>query len=206
MLDPRHKNVFSDTLSLSDFVDAYVQDLSRGLKAVDIDALGRAIAAIQLAADNGKRIYAIGNGGSTAVADHLCCDFTKGTDTSGHPPLATQSFGAAAALMSAIANDFGYEHVFSKQVGYFCKPQDVLIAISSSGNSGNIVAALEEAKSRNVVTIGLSGFSGGKLAEMADISLYVPIHNYGVVEDCHQSLMHVIAQVISCRREGKIAW
>jgi phosphoheptose isomerase len=206
MQDPRHRNKFHETHSLSDFIAAYVEDYTLGLKAVDMDALGRAISAIQAAADAGKRIYAIGNGGSTAVADHLCCDFTKGTDVAGHPPLATQSFGAAAALVSAIANDFGYEQIFSKQVGYYCKPQDVLIAISSSGNSGNIVAALEEARQREVLTIGLSGFSGGKLAEMADISLYVPVHNYGVVEDCHQSLMHVIAQVIACRREEKVSW
>lgn len=206
MLDPRHRNVFQDTGSLAEFIEAYVADYGRGLKAVDMEALGQAIAAIQTAADAGKRIYAIGNGGSTAVADHLCCDFTKGTDCEGHPPLATQSFGAAQALVSAIANDFGYDQIFSKQVGYYCKPQDVLIAISSSGNSDNIIAALDEAKARDVITIGLSGFSGGKLAEMADISLYVPVENYGVVEDCHQSIMHIIAQVIARRREGKQDW
>ena len=76
MQDPRHRNKFHETHSLSDFIAAYVEDYTLGLKAVDMDALGRAISAIQAAADAGKRIYAIGNGGSTAVADHLCCDFT----------------------------------------------------------------------------------------------------------------------------------
>ncbi|KIC15151.1 hypothetical protein RA20_19030 [Leisingera sp. ANG-Vp] len=191
---------------MTGFVEAFIEDYSRGLLAVDMEALGAAIAAIQAAAENGKRIYAIGNGGSAAIADHLCCDFAKGTDTEGHPALPVQSLAAAPALISAIANDFGLEHVFAKQVGYFCQPQDVLIAISSSGNSANIVNAVEEAKSRGVTVIGMSGFSGGKLAEMADIPLYVPVDNYAVVEDCHQSLMHVITLVIARRREGTLGW
>lgn len=206
MLDPRHRNVFQKTGSLSGFVDNFIQDYHRGLKSVDVKALGAAIAAIEAAAENGHRIYAFGNGGSAAIADHLCCDFAKGTDTEGHPALPVQSLASAPALISAIANDFGLEQVFARQVGYYCKPQDVLIAISSSGNSANIINAVEEAKSRDVTVIGMSGFTGGKLAELADIPLYVPVDNYAVVEDCHQSLMHVITLVIAQRREGKLAW
>ncbi|MQY44165.1 SIS domain-containing protein [Epibacterium sp. SM1969] len=206
MLDPRHRNVFHNTSSLDEFVDAYIQDFSRGLKAVDVAALAQAITAIQTAIDNGKRLYVVGNGGSAAIADHLVCDFAKGTDTEGHPALAVQSLASAPALISALANDFGLEHVFAKQVGYFCQPQDVLIAISSSGNSANIINAVTEAKSRDVAVVGLSGFAGGKLAELADIPLYVPVDNYAVVEDCHQSLMHVITLVIARRREGTLGW
>lgn len=206
MLDPRHLNTFSETSSLSEFVDAYIQHFSEGLKAVDVEALAKAISAIQTAIDHGKRLYVIGNGGSAAIADHLVCDFAKGTDTEGHPALAVQSLASAPALISAIANDFGLEHVFAKQVGYFCKPQDVLIAISSSGNSANIINAVEEAKSRDVTVIGMSGFKGGKLAKISDIPLFVPINNYAVVEDCHQALMHVITLVIARRREGTLDW
>ena len=206
MLDPRHRNVYHDARSLAGFVAGYAQDYTRGLNGVDMEALERAIAAIQKAAMDGARIYAMGNGGSTAVTDHLCCDFTKGTDTEGHPPIASHSLGANAPLVSAIANDFGYQFIFSKQIGYYCKPGDILIGISSSGNSDNIVTAIEKAQAMGVLTIGISGFKGGKLAEMADISLHVAVDNYGVVEDCHQSLMHIIAQSIVRRREGKQAW
>lgn len=206
MQDPRHRNVYREAQSLSEFVEQYTEAYSQGLRSVSCDQLRYAVAAIEAASQAGNRIYAMGNGGSTAVADHLCCDFAKGTNCEGHPPVAAHSFGATAPLVSAIANDFGYDKIFSLQVEYYCNPKDVLIGISSSGNSPNIINAIEEAKANGVLTIGLSGFSGGKLAELADISLYVAIDNYGVVEDCHQSLMHVIAQVITQRREGKIQW
>lgn len=204
MRDPRHLNEFSAAESLSSFVDNFVQDYARGMKSVDPAEIAKAIDTIETAARNDKGIYAMGNGGSAAIADHLCCDFAKGTDTPGQPPLMSQSLCAITPLVSAVANDFGNEHIFSKQVTYFCRPGDVLIAISSSGNSANIIAGIETAKKNGVLTIGMSGFSGGKLAELADIPLYVPIHNYPVVEDCHQSLMHVITAVIVGRREGKL--
>ena len=206
MLDPRHRNKFQSASSMTDFVDAFVHDYTQGLRAVASDMLMAAVNAIEVAVDNGNRIYAMGNGGSTAIADHLCCDYTKGTDTEGHPPLAAQSFTANAPLLNALANDFGFEHVFSKQVEYYCRSDDVLIGISSSGNSQNIISAIEKAKEVGVTTIGMSGFSGGQLSKVADISLYVPVENYGVVEDCHQSIMHIIAQVIERRRAGKLGW
>ena len=204
--DPRHRNEFSGAASVSEFVIDYADRYGRALKAMDMVALEKAIDLVSTAARNGRRIYSIGNGGSAAISDHLCCDFTKGTYCDGHPTIAAQSMNANVALYTAIANDFGFEQVFERQVDFVGEEGDVLMAISSSGNSENIIKAVRAARARNMSSIGLSGFSGGKLAEECDVSLHVNENNYGIVEDCHQSIMHVMAQVIARRRDGDISW
>ncbi len=105
------------------------------------------------------------------------------------------------SLYSAIANDFGFETVFSRQIELVGKLGDVLIAISSSGNSPNIIAGVAAAKAAGITTIGLSGFSGGKLKESADIALHVDVANYGLAEDAHQAIIHVLAQFMAYRRD-----
>ena len=105
------------------------------------------------------------------------------------------------ALYTAIANDYGFENVFGTQLDFFGREGDLLIAISSSGNSPNILNAVTAAKDRGMFVAGFSGFSGGKLKDMVDASIYVGIDNYGIVEDAHQAVMHVIAQYIAGRRD-----
>jgi D-sedoheptulose 7-phosphate isomerase len=104
--------------------------------------------------------------------------------------------------LSYIANDYGFEQVFETQIGFFARPGDVLVAISSSGNSPNIINAVERAKRTGAFVAGFSGFSGGKLAELSDTCVYVASNNYGIVEDVHQAVMHIIAQYIACRRDN----
>lgn len=199
--DPRHRNHLFDRSSPGRYARDYAAALASALSAVDDDALARACATISSAAAARKRIYAIGNGGSAAIADHLCCDWTKGTDAADHPVIRTTSMTANVPLYSAIANDFGFERVFAYQVELFGDAGDVLVAISSSGNSANIIAAVEAAKQAGLTTIGLSGFSGGALRSLADISIHIDVQNYGVVEDAHQAVMHVIAQYIASERD-----
>ena len=146
----------------------------------------------------------IGNGGSAAIADHLCCDLVKGTHVDGHPTIEVGSLTSNVALYSAIANDFGFENVFSTQIKFLGKEGDVLIAISSSGNSANIIQAVESAHALGMTSIGLSGFKGGPLKENAHIPLHVDAQNYGIVEDAHQSMMHILAQFIAGRRDAGI--
>jgi len=201
MRDPRHRNRWCDTSSIAAYLDDYAGRLRAALLTVDSDALDRARTVVEAAAKRGNRIYSAGNGGSAAIADHLCCDFAKGTNAAGHPPIDSSALTANMPLYSAIANDFGFEHVFATQLEIAGREGDVLIAISSSGNSPNIVRALEAAKAAGMTSIGLSGFSGGKLREQADISLHIDDPNYGIVEDCHQSLMHIMAQFIACGRD-----
>ena len=200
--DPRSRNERFDTSSIGAFLQDYARRLGASLAAVDGAALDAACRLVQRAADGGHRVYSVGNGGSAAIADHLCCDLIKGTHVEGKPTIDSYSMTSNVALYSAIANDFGFEQVFETQVELLGRRGDVLLAISSSGNSPNIIRAVDAAKAKGMVTIGLSGFSGGKLKDRADVSLHVNCNNYGVVEDAHQALMHVIAQYIVREREG----
>lgn len=154
------------------------------------------------AARSGNQVFVVGNGGSAAIAEHLSCDWTKGTNCSGYPIISSRSLTANIAIYSAIANDYGFEHAFDTQLEFFARAGDVLIAISSSGNSPNVLNAVQRAKEMGVFVAGFSGFSGGKLAETADASVYVASQNYGIVEDAHQAVMHIIAQYIACRRDN----
>jgi D-sedoheptulose 7-phosphate isomerase len=200
--DPRHRNERCDNSSVGDYLFEYASRLRSALLTVDACALDRAHALIEGAAYAGKRIYAVGNGGSAAIADHLCCDWTKGTHVPGHPVVSSFSMTSNVALYSAIANDFGFEKVFSTQVALLGREGDVLVAISSSGNSANILGAVKAARGVGMSTIGLSGFDGGELKDAVDASIHVRANNYGIVEDAHQSVIHVLAQYIACNREG----
>lgn len=205
MKDPRHRNTLFDASSLQSYKEEYARSLQEAIASLDNKALEDACREVSKAASDGKRIFALGNGGSAAIADHLCCDWTKGTNCDGHPPIRTQSLTANVALYTAIANDFGFSNALSTQVEYFCDAGDILIAISSSGNSVNILNAVEVARQRGVYVIGLSGFGGGRLAEMSDASLCVSARNYGIVEDAHQAVMHIIAQFTVIERESSSA-
>ena len=146
----------------------------------------------------------IGNGGSAAIADHLCADLTKGTYFENNPPLRVTALVSNISLYTATANDFGFENVFIKQIQFYAEKDDVLIAISSSGNSKNICDAVSYAKTKGLITIGLSGFNGGKLRKNADISLHTSIRNYGVVEDTHQALLHIMTLGIIQERMAEV--
>ena len=200
--DPRHLNVTLDASSLDSYKTEYARGLQAALTEVSSAEIERLCEAILDCTRNGRQIFVVGNGGSAAIAEHLCCDWTKGTACEGHPIIATRSLTANSSLYSAIANDYGFESVFDTQIDFFGKEGDVLIAISSSGNSPNILNAVKRAQEIGMFVAGFSGFKGGKLRELADASIYVPIDNYGIVEDAHQAIMHVIAQYIACQRDS----
>ncbi len=201
--DPRTKNKWFSLENPSAYLSEYTQTLSAVVQKVPAASLEKSIELLEKTIASGRRVYVCGNGGSAAIADHLCCDWTKGTFISGQPALKTHSLSANGALLTALANDFGYENSFSAQVEMLGESGDVLVAISSSGNSANIVKAVEAAKARGMNVVGLTGFSGGKLAQTADISLHVEFDNYGLVEDCHQVLMHVMSQFLIRRIESR---
>jgi D-sedoheptulose 7-phosphate isomerase len=200
--DPRHLNSRFNLESIEAHVKGYTDVLSSALLSVDWRQLDLTIAEIEGARERGARLWVAGNGGSAAIADHLLCDWIKGTFTPSRPPIHVHSLVSNTALLTACANDFGYEASFSRQLEMQAQPGDVLICISSSGNSANILAVLRKAKAIQLKTIALTGFSGGESAKLADITLHVPVHNYGIVEDCHQILMHNIAQYIYGRSGG----
>lgn len=176
--------------------DEYFEQLAKATATLDRQALRDAAALLTAAIADDKVIYACGNGGSAAIANHLVCDCVKGvrTDTTIKPRV--HSLSSTVEIITAIANDIAYQDVFTYQLQSYGKPGDVLLAISSSGSSPNIVKALEWARQNGMRTIAMTGFSGGDSAKIADVSLHVDAHNYGVVEDVHQSLMHLLAQYL----------
>ena len=176
------------------FLSDYATQVAAAFRSIRDDGLERAIAALRQAIRDDRIIFACGNGGSAAIANHLTCDCSKGiaTDTTLRPRVT--SLASTVELITAVANDMDFAEVFAYQLRNAARPGDVLITISSSGNSENIVRALAWASANGVATIAMSGFSGGRSAAMADISLHVDAANYGVVEDVHQSLVHILAQ------------
>lgn len=199
--DPRFKNEVPAVDSLQEYLAAYAQRVRDVVCQLSPEHLNAAFALVEGALKSKARIYVAGNGGSAAIADHLCCDWMKGTRVPNQPALRVQSLTSNAALFTALANDFGYETCFSTQIEMLCEPGDVVVVVSSSGNSPNVLAAAKSARARGAKVLGLSGFSGGKLVELSDVSLHVPLNNYGMVEDAHQMLMHVLAQYLAKKRD-----
>ena len=175
-------------------VERYVADLTRALEKIDFHAVDRVIGALDRARRRGARIFVVGNGGSAATASHLCTDMGVGLKRRGHPGFDVQSLSDNAAITTAVANDVAYEEIYSAQLEGVITRDDVLIAISASGNSPNILRAVEVAKRARAHVIGVSGFDGGGLKRAADVSLHVatPPGAYGLVEDVHLVFNHII--------------
>lgn len=185
------------------YFTAYATELSRAAASIDPTAVDRAAALVRSAIRDRRIIYSCGNGGSAAISNHLLCDFEKGiqTDTAFRPRVV--SLSANIELITAIANDICYEDAFVYQLRTLAEPGDVLITISSSGDSENIVRAVEWARANKVETIAFTGFGGGRSAKLAAVNVHVQADNYGVIEDLHQSVMHILAHTL--RMEGMSA-
>jgi D-sedoheptulose 7-phosphate isomerase len=186
--------------SIASFFDAYAEQMRTALASIprtSLDAAQQLLGAA-LAAD--CAIYACGNGGSAAIANHLVCDHARGisADTGLRPRV--HSLSATVEVLTAIANDQDYAEVFAAQLRLFARPGDVLITISSSGDSENVVRAIDWANGNGMRTIALTGFNGGRSAAAAQVNVHVEADNYGVIEDAHQSVMHALAQYIRQRR------
>ena len=174
----------------------YINLMKNGMETIDINVFEKVIMVIEKAIKKNKTIFTCGNGGSSSIADHFVCDFVKGVSSDTNISSRFVSLSSNMPIFSAIANDINYKDVFSFQLEKLGSENDILIAVSSSGKSKNIVNALKKAKDKNIKTISLVGFDGGPAKKMSDLSLHVNISNYGVVEDLHQSLMHVMSQYI----------
>jgi phosphoheptose isomerase len=199
--DPRHKNQKIEGNSVTEYLRAYSRSVHEVLARISETQLQAAFDLIKDSASRGARIYVAGNGGSSAIADHLCCDWMKGTYVPGMPSLKVHSMTSNVALLTALANDFEYGKSISTQIEMLGEAGDLVVLISSSGNSPNIIEAAKVARQKKMKVLGLSGFSGGELAKIADVSLHVEAHNYGIAEDSHQILMHVLAQFLFKTRE-----
>jgi len=181
-------------MNIREFTKKYVKDLTNLLENIDENIVENIVQQIEQVAKNKARFYVIGNGGSSATASHWANDFAIGLKRREILTIDMVSIGDNAAVTSATANDIGYENIFYMQLKDILKPDDVILAISCSGNSPNIVKAVEYAQEVGATVIGASGFDGGKLKELSDIKFHVniPKGEYGLVEDVHMILDHII--------------
>ena len=178
------------------YTDAYFAQVSAAAATVDRAKVEAATTTLSVAYATGQTVYVCGNGGSAAIANHLVCDHCKGvaTDTPLMPRVV--SLSTNIEVITAIANDISYDEVFAHQLKYLGTEGDILVTVSSSGDSENVVRAATWAKDNGLTVISLTGFEGGRSGSLADIHLHVAADNYGVAEDVHQSLMHILAQYI----------
>lgn len=171
----------------------YFNELSYTIAKLDYKGMEEAY---QIA-KNCRTLYIFGNGGSAAVANHWVCDFAKGINEDTTRTASAVSLSCNVPLITAIANDIGYEHVFSKQLEYMRPTEhDAVFAVSSSGNSKNIVNGLTKARELGLRTVAFTGFHGGAASAISDVNVHVPAHNYGIVEDMHMMILHGISQRI----------
>ena len=180
----------------SSYLDAYADEMSRAAKTIEPAAFDRAAAILLDAYANGARMFSCGNGGSAAIANHIQCDHVKSVRTATDLSPRVLSLSTNVELLTAIANDTGYENVFVYQLQSQSCPGDVLMAVSSSGRSANIVKAVTWARDHGVRTIAITGFDGGAARAAAEVSIHVECTNYGIIEDLHQAIMHALAQYI----------
>lgn len=175
------------------FAKQYLGYLTQVLSGIDTAAIGRFIQTLMDARERGAAIYFVGNGGSAATASHFANDLAIGTN-SYDKPFRAISLTDNLAIITALSNDFGYEEAFVRQLRVLGRPGDVVVGISASGNSENLVKTFEYAKLAGIETVALTAFDGGRMRAMADQCIHVPTEpkEYGPAEDAHMILDHLV--------------
>ena len=174
----------------------YIETERRVLAALDINRINEALNLIVETGQKGKRIYVFGNGGSAATASHIQNDFNKGISLNTDLKFRFQCLNDNVATMMAIANDIGYDEVFRLQLDGILDQGDVILAISGSGNSPNVINAVEYAKSQGNRIIGFTGYGGGKLAQLSDVHLNAPVNSMQMTEDIHMIFDHLMMSIL----------
>lgn len=175
------------------FVAQYKQDLLNAIDHIDLEKVELATTWMREAQAQDRHIFTCGNGGSAATASHIACDIVKGASYGREKRFRILALTDSLATLTAYSNDVSYEHVFVEQLKNFAVRGDVLLAISGSGNSPNVLRAVEFAKSVGCRTIALSGRDGGKLGPLADLNIQIPVQHMGRIEDAHLVACHMIA-------------
>ena len=188
------------------FAGGYLEHLTALLRTLDTEAIGAFIQTLLEARARGARIFFIGNGGSAASASHFANDISVGCQ-GWERPFSAMSLTDNVSILTAVANDYGYEHVFTMQLRSQMTAGDVVVAISASGNSPNVVQAIEYANVHGAMTVALTGFDGGRLKQIAGQCVHVATgrDEYGPVEDVHMILNHLVGGYLKslCRAENE---
>jgi D-sedoheptulose 7-phosphate isomerase len=189
--------IYEENTSPKDFSRGYLDYLSNLLATISEEQLGNFIEIVLEARERQATIFFVGNGGSAATASHFSNDISIGTRTN-KKHFKTISLTDNVAVMTAIGNDYGYDHIFTKQLEVLFNPGDVVVGISASGNSQNILNAMIFANEKDGISVGLTGFSGGKLKDLAQHNIHVQTEDreYGPVEDVHMIIDHLLGNYL----------
>jgi D-sedoheptulose 7-phosphate isomerase len=179
-------------LSAERFAQWYREQTLEAWRSLDMAALAKLAAAVRAARKAGRQIFVMGNGGSAAAASHIATDFCKTAAVEGAPLVKCISLADNVPYITAIGNDLSFDRIFSRQLENLLKPKDIVILISGSGNSPNMIEAAKLANARGALTVGLLGFDGGKLKSLVALPVLVASDQYGVIEDLHMGIGHVV--------------
>ena len=185
-----HYSIFMNSYGFSN----YTKRINMAFSKIDQSSIDKVLSVLNQSFESGARIWIAGNGGSAATASHFATDLSR-CKNSKYETIKGISLCDNSGLITAISNDFGYEYIFSRQLSNLATSGDLLIVLSASGNSKNILEVLEWAKNNQVKTIALTGFDGGEANKIADISIHIPteIGDYGVAEDTHSIICHFLS-------------
>lgn len=177
-------------------VSSYISELQQTMSRLSEETIQQVIRLLVEARMSRRQVFIMGNGGSASTASHFVCDLAKNTRKPELPHYRVIGLTDNMAIFSALANDEGYEHVFAQQLVSLVQPGDVVIGISTSGNSANVLNAIEMANMLGATTIGFTGFDGGRLSALVDIEIRVPSDCIEHVEDIHLMLEHLIVKTL----------
>jgi D-sedoheptulose 7-phosphate isomerase len=188
-----------DISEIRDTLESFVRPLSAFLDESFAVSVRGIVRLLNDSRERGATIYIAGNGGSASTASHWVNDLGKATKREGKPPMRVMSLNDNVSWLTALANDEGYDRIFAGQLENFAKPGDVLVVLSASGNSRNLIEAVELARTRGVTTVALLGFDGGALKDKVDQCLWLPSEKgtYGLVEGAHSVLCHVLTECLA---------
>ncbi len=179
-------------LPSEDFAAWYRTESFRQWQSLDLQAISSLAKTIEKAEKENREIFVMGNGGSAATASHWATDFSKTAYVAGRPMIRCRCLSENIPYLTAIGNDLSFDDFFSRQLENILNPGDLVILISGSGNSKNLIKACRLAKKRKAQTAGILGFDGGRLKNMVDLKIIVPSNQYGVIEDMHMAIGHIL--------------
>jgi D-sedoheptulose 7-phosphate isomerase len=187
-------------------VERYLARLHAAVEALPQDRLAELGEMLYRTYRNGQQVFTLGNGGSASTASHMAADLAKNTISANMRRFRVLSLNDNQALLTALANDLGYQNVFSEQLKNLIRAGDLLIALSASGNSPNVINAIRYAQRQCAEVVGILGFQGGEAARLADVSIVVPSDHYGIVEDVHLIINHILVDHFRHRLAEDAGW
>ncbi len=182
------------------YIEKYFTDLKKVIDDIPHDVVAAVYDKLDECQRSGKTLFVFGNGGSASTASHIICDMGKNTRGSEKPRMKVIGLNDNMAIFSAYANDEGYDRVFAEQLISLGQEGDMVLAISGSGNSPNVLEGVKAAKQKGMFTIGFTGYAGGKLKGLVDLALVVPVNDMEQVEDAHMILDHLITGLLRGKR------